>query len=235
MSDTILLPNRQLAAALLSPVRLVLTVVMGMAALLLAFWCLCLWLYFSAWHRDTAALASLFDAALRDIAPGRPLAHMGRVAQELTQWLHQTLFVATGLESMAQDPTPAAAASELNRSLGRVIGVTAPVFQVVFVATQVFGVRLAMLVGMLPLLGLLYLVAHADGRAERAIRRACAGRESASVYHRTKYFQYALVGSFLITTLCLPLHVNPVLTMVGFALGITVLARVQWTYYKKYI
>src|SRR5689334_22964059 len=103
MSDTILLPNRQLAAAMLSPVRLVLTFVVGVMTLLLAFWAVCLWLYFSSWNRDTAALSALFDAALSDIAPGRPLAHMGRVAQELTQWLHQTLFVATGLESMAQD------------------------------------------------------------------------------------------------------------------------------------
>jgi hypothetical protein len=49
--------------------------------------------------------------------------------------------------------------------------------------TQLLGVRAAILTRYLPMLALLYLVGVVDGLGQRAIRRACGGRESASVYH----------------------------------------------------
>ncbi|MGB5103857.1 MAG: DUF4400 domain-containing protein [Steroidobacteraceae bacterium] len=59
------------------------------------------------------------------------------------------------------------------------------------VVTQLLGVRAAILARFAPLLLLLYAVGAADGFTQRAIRRACGGRESASLYHRAKYLQLA--------------------------------------------
>ena len=54
--------------------------------------------------------------------------------------------------------------------------------------------RFAILLRFLPLLLLLYAAGTADGLAERAIRRSCGGRESASLYHRAKYLQMAVLA-----------------------------------------
>jgi hypothetical protein len=101
--------------------------------------------------------------------------------------------------------------------------------------TQLLGVRAAILTRYLPMLALLYLVGAVDGLGQRAIRRACGGRESASVYHRAKYLQVVIVA--LGTGLLL---VWPWPNVWGRAVGLAavcigVLAAVQWAYYKKHL
>jgi hypothetical protein len=103
------------------------------------------------------------------------------------------------------------------------------------VGTQLLGVRAAILARFAPLLILLYVVGAADGFTQRAIRRTCGGRESASLYHRAKYLQVALLGlggaglllwpGLVRWELCVPL---------GAALT-GGLASVQWAYYKKHM
>lgn len=229
-TDTYVMPNKQLAAALLAPLRNALTVVLIFGVLLLAFWFVCLSLYFGSWGRDEAHLLALFRDALGDFAPGEPLAHVAGVAKFITDLLHRVLFVATGMDGVH----PANSGGQLDKVVGSLMSQLGPSLRVVIVSTQVFGLRMASLAGMLPLVLLGYVVAHVDGNCERAIRRACAGRESANLYHRAKYMQYGLLGALLMATLCLPMHLDPVITMLLFVCAVTVLARVQWTYYKKY-
>lgn len=62
------------------------------------------------------------------------------------------------------------------------------------VGTQLLGVRMATLVRFVPLLLLLYAVGTVGGLTQRAIRRSCGGRESASLYHRAKYLQIVVLG-----------------------------------------
>jgi hypothetical protein len=233
MTDTYLMPNKQMAAAMLSPLRTVLTFVLGLSLLLLGFWAVCLFLYFGPWQHDARPLAGLFHSALTTLAPGQPLGHMAGWASEFSAWLHRTLFVVTGIEAMQH--APAVSSPGVARAVETVLAHAAPGFGVVILATQVFGLRLAMLLGMLPLVLLCHLVAQADGHAERVIRRACAGRESATRYHRAKYLQYGALGLLLIVTLCLPVHVDPLRSMLAFALVTALLARMQWAYYKKYL
>jgi hypothetical protein len=230
-ADTYLAPNKQLAAAMLSPLRTVLTAVIVLLVTLLAFWAVCLAMYFTVWQRQLQPLADLFHAALGAAATG-PLAHVADWAHVITGWLHETLFVATGLASWHQLPSALPAA--LGDGVQAVLGEAAAPLRLLMLATQVYGVRMALLLGMLPLPALAYALTHADAKAERAIRRACAGRESANLYHQAKSMQFALLGGVLMVTLCLPLHVNPLLTMAAFAVGIVPLAWLQGTYYKKY-
>jgi hypothetical protein len=106
---------------------------------------------------------------------------------------------------------------------------------VAMIGTQLLGLRAGILVRFLPLLALLYAVGVAEGLSQRAIRRAQAARESASLYHRAKYVQVvvlALGGSALLVW---PAPVAGGLCAgVGAAL-VGVLAAGQWAYYKKHV
>jgi hypothetical protein len=103
------------------------------------------------------------------------------------------------------------------------------------VGTQLLGVRAAILARFTPLLLLLYAVGAADGFTQRAIRRACGGRESASLYHRAKYLQVAVLGLGGVALLLWPGPVRWELCVVLGALLAGGLASVQWAYYKKHM
>ena len=101
--------------------------------------------------------------------------------------------------------------------------------------TQLLGVRVAILARFAPLLLLLYKVGAADGFTQRAIRRACGGRESASLYHRAKYLQMAALGLGGLALLMWPAPVQWQLCVSLGALLTGGLASVQWAYYKKHL
>ena len=101
--------------------------------------------------------------------------------------------------------------------------------------TQLLGVRVAFMSRFAPLLLLLYAVGAADGLTQRAIRRACGGRESASLYHRARYLQLAVLGLGGLALLMWPAAVHWQLCVPLGALVTGGLASVQWAYYKKHM
>lgn len=103
------------------------------------------------------------------------------------------------------------------------------------VGTQLLGVRFAILLRFLPLLLLLYVVGTADGLTERAIRRSCGGRESASLYHRAKYLQMAALGLGGVALLVWPGSVAWELCTGLIVVVAGGLARQQWAFYKKHL
>jgi integrating conjugative element membrane protein (TIGR03747 family) len=107
--------------------------------------------------------------------------------------------------------------------------------EVAMIGTQLLGVRLATLGMMVPLLVLVYLIAAADGLTQRAIRRACGGRESASLYHRAKHLQVMLLAMGGVLVLIQPVSIDPRLVGVPVALLVGILARLQWACYKKHL
>jgi integrating conjugative element membrane protein (TIGR03747 family) len=102
-------------------------------------------------------------------------------------------------------------------------------------AIQTFGVRIGLLITALPLIAMAYITGFTDGLVERYLRRAGAGRESSSLYHRAKYLQ--LTGGVLIAVifLCAPWHLNLILFLLPVAALTGVVTRLQWKYYKKYL
>jgi hypothetical protein len=119
---------------------------------------------------------------------------------------------------------------------GRVDGLRALLTEeLAMIGTQLLGVRAGILVRFLPLLALLYGVGAAEGLSQRAIRRAQAARESASLYHRAKYGQVvvlALGGSVLLVW---PAPVAWGLCAGVGAVLVGALAAGQWAYYKKHV
>lgn len=102
-------------------------------------------------------------------------------------------------------------------------------------ATYGFAVRTAMYVAMLPLLVLAVLVGLSDGWVARAVRKANAGRESASVYHRAKLGVTFTVISGYLLCLSLPDLSHPGQALLFICLVVGVLARLQVKFYKKYL
>jgi integrating conjugative element membrane protein (TIGR03747 family) len=107
--------------------------------------------------------------------------------------------------------------------------------EVAMIGTQLFGVRLATFSLLAPILVLIYLVAGVDGLTQRAIRRASGGRESASLYHRAKHLQLAIMATGLLLWLLSPTSMD--IGWIGLPLtaSLAVLSRLQWAYYKKYL
>lgn len=102
-------------------------------------------------------------------------------------------------------------------------------------ANMIFCVRTAELLSIAPLALLLYVVAVTDGYAARAERRACAGRESAGLYHRAKLGQIWGPAAVWMAYLALPVSVHPAWFTLGATLCAAALARVQAKWTKKYL
>ena len=100
---------------------------------------------------------------------------------------------------------------------------------------QIFGVRLAILMGAAPLFLLIWALGLVDGLTQHIIRRACAGRESSSMYHRAKFFLFAELAMGAMVYLMWPVSIRPEWIVLPLALFTGLLSRVQWTYLKKYL
>jgi integrating conjugative element membrane protein (TIGR03747 family) len=101
--------------------------------------------------------------------------------------------------------------------------------------TQIFAVRTALYLASLPLLTLLAGVAVADGFVARARRKACAGRESASLYHRAKLAVSFVAILGYVACVGVPSMVEPSRLLLPIVLLVTLAVRLQADYYKKYL
>lgn len=101
--------------------------------------------------------------------------------------------------------------------------------------TQVFAVRLAVLVLALPAFVLLGLMGLTDGLVRRDIRRWSGGRESSFVYHWAKKLLYPALILPWILYLAIPSSIHPNLIVLPFAILFAVSVRVMASTFKKYL
>lgn len=101
--------------------------------------------------------------------------------------------------------------------------------------TGLFAVRTTTYLCSLPLLALGILLGVTDGLVARAKRKACAGHESASLYHRAKlaWSFVAILG--YVMYLATPSVAQPVRFLLPLVLLLVLLLRLQCAYYKKYL
>jgi len=225
-----------LAGVLLSPLKLAFAVGMGLVGILLVAWIID-WVFVSRIWPD--GLDRLRSVLAEDLGHGVMLAaRQGRGAGEITgpaNFLYGVVFEATGIHDMGLRFSDGAALSIPDTVVRRSYLANREAIETAMVGTQLLGVRFATLMRFLPLLLLLYAVGTADGLTERAIRRSCGGRESASLYHRAKYLQMAVLGLGGVTLVIWPgavaweLSVGVILVVAGG------LARQQWAFYKKHL
>lgn len=101
--------------------------------------------------------------------------------------------------------------------------------------TGLFAVRTATYMCALPLFALAMALGAADGLTARAKRKACAGHESASLYHRAKLAISFVAILFYVGYLAAPTVRHPQVALLALAAVLGILVRTQCKYYKKYL
>ena len=224
------------AGALLAPLKLGFALLLGLVGIVVLAWIIDWTLVFKVWPDGVGRLKGVLAA---DLARGIELAEwqggMPKAVAGTANFVYGLVFGATGIHDMGLRFAQGAALSIPDTIVRNSYLANREAIEVAMIGTQLLGVRLVTLAMMVPLLVLVYLVAAADGLTQRAIRRACGGRESASLYHRAKHLQVMLLVMSGVLVLIQPVSIDPRLVGVPVALFVGILARLQWACYKKHL
>ncbi len=101
--------------------------------------------------------------------------------------------------------------------------------------TWLIGLRLAIAASVFWPVGMLWLSGCLDGLSERATRRDGAGRESANIYHRAKYFHFFGLPMAIVAYCVLPFAISPAWIFGPLAATSGWFSWFQFKYYKKYL
>ncbi len=101
--------------------------------------------------------------------------------------------------------------------------------------TQIFAVRLAVLILAMPAFVLLSFIGLIDGLVRRDIRRWSAGRESSFIYHWAKKFIYPSLILPWIIYLATPVSIHPNLVVLPFAFLFALAITITASSFKKYL
>ncbi|HEY5551763.1 MAG TPA: DUF4400 domain-containing protein [Opitutaceae bacterium] len=224
------------AGALLAPLKLIFALTLAFIGFLVVAWIVDWIFVFKVWPDGIERLKSMLAT---DFARALDLAQwQGGVPSAVTgtaNFLYALVFRITGIHDMGMRFAEGAALSIPDTIVRNTYMANREAIEVAMIGTQLLGVRLATLAFTAPLLALVYVVAATDGLTQRAIRRACGGRESASLYHRAKHSQVVLVAMVGAMSLIQPVSIDPRLIWVPCAVLVGILARLQWAYYKKHL
>ena len=224
------------AGALLAPLKLAFVLLLGLVGIVVVAWIVDWTFVFKVWPEGVGRLKGILAA---DLARALQLAEwQGEVPSVVTgtaNFLYGLVFGVTGIHDMGIRFAQGTALSIPDTIVRNSYLANIDAIEVAMIGTQLLGVRLATLAMMSPLVVLVYLVAAADGLTQRAIRRACGGRESASLYHRAKHLQVMLLVMSGVLVLIQPVSIDPRLVGVPVALFVGILARLQWACYKKHL
>jgi hypothetical protein len=225
-----------LARVLLAPFKLGFALLLGLAGVLLVAWTVD-WVFVAyVWQGRLEGLRALLaeELAAATAMATRQGGSVGAVTMPANA-LYAVVIEATGLHEMGQRFAQGASLSIPDTVVRRTWIERHEAIEVAMLGTQLLGLRAGILVRFLPLVALLYAVGSADGLSQRAIRRAQAARESASLYHRAKFAQVVVLALGGLAVLVWPAPVAWGMCAGIAAVLVGVLAAVQWTFYKKQI
>ncbi len=225
-----------IAGVLFGPLKFAFAVLLLWVAIILLTWVVDWIFVFRVWPEGIDRLKSILAG---DVARALDLAErQGGVPSAVTRpanALYALVFRITGIHDMVLRFAEGVALSIPDTIVRNTYLPNREAIEVAMIGTQLLGVRLATLALMVPLLVTIYLVSTADGLTQRAIRRACGGRESASLYHRAKHLQILLVVMVGALSLIQPVSTDARLMWVPSAVLVGILARLQWACYKKHL
>lgn len=101
--------------------------------------------------------------------------------------------------------------------------------------TQVFAVRLSILILAIPVFILALVAGFTDGLVQRDLRRWGGGRESSFLYHHSKKVIYPAILSAWVVYLAMPFSVHPSFIIVPFTLLAGIAMAVSASTFKKYL
>lgn len=225
-----------LGGALLAPLKSAFVVVLVATLITLAAWVVD-WIWvFKVWPDGVDRLRFILAADLeRASSLARWQGLLPDAVAGSANLLYGAAFKLTGVHDMGLRFANGAPLSIPDTIVRNTYVANREAIEVAMIGTQLLGVRLATMLLVAPTFLLLYGVAAADGLTQRAIRRACGGRESASIYHRGKHLQLALIVMTGSLCLLLPVSFDPRLLWWPAGLLAAMLARTQWAFYKKHL
>lgn len=222
--------------ALFAPLKCVFYVLMLLLVLVIAAWIVDWIFVFRVWADGLPQLKGILsDDLARTVSLGGWHDNATRFAVGTANLLYEAVFKLTGIHDMGILFAESTSLSIPDTIMRNTYVDNHEAIQVAMIGIQLFGVRLAVLITSLPLFGFAYAVAMAAGLAQRAIRRACGGHESSSIYHRAKYFQVSLISVVAALSLLLPVSIDPRWILISGVLILALLVRLQWVYYKKHV
>ena len=147
------------------------------------------------------------------------------------------LFHKTGFMAMTDwlKPLPKREAQSLGDGLRRGYAKVSDFVQAGMNITQVFAIRLCILVLATPVFGLFALVGLVDGLVRRDLRRWGGGRESSFVYHYAKSALAPLVLIAGVLYLAMPISLHPTVVILPFAAGFGMIVAITASTFKKYL
>ncbi len=199
-----------------------------------------MYFHHSVWAgQGSAPFERALNALLEDAAMASGAWLLGDGALHLTialsEWAYKLVFVWTGVEEVYFMSQLGYANDALDAAFFRLLASNAVEMEVAMLITRLYGAKVAMIAGALPLFAIAYAVAMVDGLTARYIRKAGGGRESAFIYHRAKWGIVMLTGTGAMCLVLLPLDYSPRWILPPAAVAIGLLVRTQWAYYKKYL
>ncbi|MCI0668737.1 MAG: TIGR03747 family integrating conjugative element membrane protein [Methylococcaceae bacterium] len=182
---------------------------------------------------------AMLDAELRHLDRFREsilVEPPARFARDTATLFHKVLYQKSGIEAgllwLAESPPNP---GQFWRNIALAYRITADYLLAAMTITQVFAVRLCVLVLSLPAYALLGLVAFTDGLAERDLRRWGGGRESSFVYHWAMRLVAPTFVAPWILYLSVPFSVHPNWVVLPFAILFALLVAVVTSTFKKYL
>jgi integrating conjugative element membrane protein (TIGR03747 family) len=184
-------------------------------------------------HMLDKELSFLNDDFKRSAIVGEP----ARFAKNFADTFYKITFKKTGVQSaIIWLATPAPHSnSRLRKGLHTLFKRVKAYVIAAMTVTQIFAVRLAVLILAFPAFILLAMLGLVDGLVQRDIRRWSGGRESSFIYHWAKKALYPSLILPWIIYLAMPESVHPNLIVLPFAVLFAVSVMVMASTFKKYL
>lgn len=160
-----------------------------------------------------------------------------RFAKDVADGIYHYLFEVTRIIAFIRWVSPPSRTEEtgLRPTLHKIYRPIAVYTIAAMQVTQVFSVRLAMLMLATPVFLLFSLMALVDGLVRRDLRRWGGGRESSFVYHYAKKAAIPLVVLTWVVYLSLPFSLHPTFVILPFATLFALAVAVTASTFKKYL
>ena len=171
-----------------------------------------------------------------DFPDGILIRHPARFSRELAASLYETVYVDWRLGELFQSPQqPKTANDPMDVRARRLLGDGRDYLIAAICATQVYAIRLGVMLGAMPVFLLAGLAAAVDGLGQRDLRRFGGGRERGHVYHLARNFVFPAFTLPWVFYLDWPDTVHPNLFVLPFAALFGWLVLVMTGSFKKYL
>lgn len=160
-----------------------------------------------------------------------------RFAKEVADGTYHYLFEVTRVVAFIHwvSPSPRQEEQGVRPTLHKIYRPLAEFVIASMQVTQIFSVRLAILMLATPVFLLFSLLALVDGLVRRDLRRWGGGRESSFVYHYAKKAAIPLMVLTWVVYLSLPISIHPTFVILPFAMLFALAVTVTASTFKKYL